>query len=109
MDKQSGFYERVYELCKKVPEGKVTTYKILAERLGTKDYRAVGAAMNKNPYGILNCSGKNMVPCHRVVSNSGHLHGFAHGLRKKTELLEKEGIKVVKDKIIDFERILFRF
>jgi len=109
MDKTTEFYQKVYELCRKVPKGKVTTYKILAEKLGTKAYRAVGTAMNKNPYGILNCSGKNMVPCHRVISNSGHLHGFAHGLKKKAELLEKEGIKVVKDKIVDFDKVLFRF
>ena len=109
MNKAPKFYQKVYELCRKVPKGKVTTYKILAEKLGTKAYRAVGTAMNKNPYGILNCSGKNMVPCHRVISNSGHLHGFAHGLKKKAELLEKEGIKVVKDKIVDFDKVLFRF
>ena len=82
MDKTTEFYQKVYELCRKVPKGKVTTYKILAEKLGTKAYRAVGTAMNKNPYGILNCSGKNMVPCHRVVGSNGSLVGFAHGLKK---------------------------
>ena len=60
MSKTPKFYQKVYGLCRKVPKGKVTTYKILAEKLGTKAYRAVGAAMNKNPYGILNCNGKNM-------------------------------------------------
>lgn len=109
MDAISDFYKKVYALCKKIPEGKVTTYKILAEKLGTKAYRAVGAAMNRNPYGILNCNGKDMVPCHRVVASSGHLHGFAHGLKKKAELLEKEGIKVVTNKISDFEKVLFKF
>ena len=109
MGKFLKFHQKVYGLCKKIPKGKVTTYKILAEKLGTKAYRAVGNAMNKNPYGILSCKGKNMVPCHRVVSSSGHLHGFAHGLKKKAELLEKEGIKVVKDKVVDFEKVLFKF
>jgi len=55
------FYERIYKICRKVPKGKVTTYQALAEKLGSKAYRAVGTAMNKNPYGILNCKGKNMV------------------------------------------------
>ena len=109
MGKISKFCQKVYWLCRKVPRGRVTTYKILAEKLGTKAYRAVGATMNKNPYGILSCRCKNMVPCHRVVSSSGHLHGFAHGLKKKAELLEKEGIKVVKDKVVDFEKVLFKF
>jgi len=103
------FNERIYELTKKIPKGKVTTYKILAEAIGTKAYRAVGNAMNKNPYGILNCRSKYMVPCHRVVDSKGYLHGFAHGLKKKAELLRREGIKIKNNKIVDFENILFRF
>ena len=106
---QKNFNQRIWELTKKVPKGKVTTYKILAEVAGTKAYRAVGNAMNKNPFGILNCTGKNMVPCHRVVDSKGHLHGFAHGLKKKKQLLEKEGIKIKNNKIVEFEKVLFRF
>ena len=105
----ANFNQKIYNLLKKVPKGKVTTYKALAEAAGTRAYRAVGNAMNKNPYGILNCRGKSMVPCHRVVASSGHLHGFAHGLKKKKELLEKEGIKIKDNKIVDFEKVLFRF
>ena len=103
------FNQIIYELTKKIPKGKVTTYKILAEAAGTKAYRAVGNAMNKNIYGILNCKGKNMVPCHRVANSKGHMHGFAHGLKKKAELLRKEGIKIKNSKIVDFEGVLFRF
>ena len=104
------FNEKIWELTKKVPKGRVTTYKILAEKLGTKAYRAVGAAMNKNPNGLLNCGySSEMVPCHRVVASSGHLHGFAHGLKKKAELLEKEKIKIRNNKIMDFEKVLFKF
>ena len=109
MPKTPKFYEKVYEICKKVPKGKVTTYKALAEKLGSKAYRAVGTAMNKNPHGILNCSGKNMVPCHRVVGSSGDLVGFAHGLRKKAELLRKEGIEVKNNKIVYFDKVLYKF
>lgn len=103
------FNQKIYELAKKIPKGKITTYKILASAAGTKAYRAVGNAMNKNPYGILNCRGKDMVPCHRVVNSKGHLHGFAHGLEKKAELLRKEGIEIRGNKIVDFEKVLFRF
>ena len=108
-DRIPEFYRKVYALCKKIPKGKVTTYKILAEKLGTKAYRAVGAAMNRNPYGILNCNGKDMVPCHRVVASSGHLHGFAHGLRKKAELLRKEGIEIKNGKIMRLGKVLVKF
>lgn len=108
MTKMPKFYEKVYEICRKVPGGKVTTYKALAEKLGSKAYRAVGTAMNKNPYGILNCKGKNMVPCHRVVGSDASLVGFAHGLKKKTELLRKEGIKIKNNKIGDFDKVLYK-
>jgi len=103
------FYEKVYKICRKVPRGKVTTYQALAKKLGSKAYRAVGASMNKNPYAIMSCKGKNMVPCHRVVASTGHLHGFAHGLKKKAELLRKEGIKIKNNKIENFDKFLYKF
>ena len=103
------FNEKIWEKCKKVPKGKVTTYKDLAQAIGTKAYRAVGNAMNKNPYGILECKGKGMVPCHRVVDSQGNLHGFAHGLKKKAQLLQKEGIKIKNNKIVNFDKVLYRF
>ena len=63
------FNEKVYSLLKKVPKGKVTTYKVLAEKLGTKAYRAVGQAIRCNPYAP-------EVPCHRCVSSVGSIGGF---------------------------------
>ena len=96
------FYNKVYKLCKKVPKGRVTTYKILAERLGTKAYRAVGTAMRKNPYAPI-------VPCHRVVNSDGGIGGFSSGVKKKIRMLKKEGVKVKNNKIVDFERVLYRF
>src|SRR3989338_9419388 len=103
------FNRKIWELAKKVPKGRVTTYKILAEKLGTKAYRAVGTAMNKNPCGLMSCGySKEMVPCHRVVASTGHLHGFAHGLKRKAELLEKENIKIRNNRIMDFEKVLFK-
>ncbi len=86
------FNERCYALLRKVPTGKVTTYKALAEKLNTKAYRAVGNAMNKNPYAP-------EVPCHRVVGSDGSLTGFAHGLDEKARMLRAEGIKIDNGKV----------
>lgn len=103
------FQNKVYNVCKEVPKGKVTTYGAIAKKLGSKAYRAVGRAMNKNPNGLLNCQDKNMVPCHRVVASNGHLHGFAHGLKAKAGLLRKEGIKIKNDRIENFDKVLYKF
>ena len=92
-----------------MPKGKVTTYKLIAEKMGCRAYRAVGNALNKNPRGILECGTDEMVPCHRVVDSKGHLHGFAHGLKKKASLLKLEGLKIKKNKIVLFHHNLFKF
>ena len=97
-----GFNEQVWELCKSIPKGKISTYKEVAIALNTKAYRAVGNALNKNPYAPI-------VPCHRVVSSVGHLHGFASGLKNKRKLLEKEGVKIKNNKVLDFEKVLYKF
>ncbi|MBI4739194.1 MGMT family protein [Candidatus Woesearchaeota archaeon] len=96
------FNEKTYELLRQVPAGKVVTYADIARALGTKAYRAVGNAMNKNPYAP-------HVPCHRVVNSDGRIGGFALGCEKKTALLEKEGVDVKSGKIVDFEKKRFQF
>ena len=92
---------RVGNLCKKIPKGRVSSYKVIAEKLGTRAYRAVGNALNKND--------SKEIPCHRVVDSKGELHGFARGLKVKKKLLEKEGIKIRNSKVVNFEKVLFRF
>jgi len=77
---------------RKVPKGKVTTYKALANELGTAAYRAVGNAMNKNPHAP-------KTPCHRVINADGRLGGFASGLENKKKLLKAEGVKIENEKI----------
>ena len=106
---KDSFNEKVYMLLKKVPKGKVTTYKQLANALGTRAYRAVGGAMKNNPY-------SPKVPCHRVVSSDGSIGGFGGmknpkslEVQRKIKMLRSEGVMVIKDKIKDFEKILFRF
>ncbi len=78
------FQKRVWkELCK-IPYGKVKSYQEIAKLVGSpKAQRAVGMACNKNPILLL-------IPCHRVISKSGDLTGFACGLNKKAFLLKLE-------------------
>jgi len=98
------FNERCYSLLRKVPRGKVITYKEIARALKTKAYRAVGNAMNKNP-----CpgAGKGLVPCHRVIKSNGEIGGFASGPKKKILMLKKEGIEVKKGKV-DLKKFEFK-
>lgn len=86
------FNEKVWALCARVPHGKVTTYGEIAHKLGTRAYRAVGNALNKNPYAPT-------VPCHRIIGSTGGLTGFASGLRKKEQMLESEGVDVHKGRV----------
>ena len=95
------FNSHCYEILKKVPKGKVTTYKALAQTLNCKAYRAVGNAMNKNPYAP-------KVPCHRVVKSNGEIGGFASGTNRKKAMLRKEGI-IIKNNRIELSKYLHKF
>ena len=86
------FNQKVWAVCACVPKGKVTTYAAIAKKLGTQAYRAVGNALNKNPYAP-------KVPCHRVVGSDGNLTGFAAGLDKKKRLLQSEGVQFKSGKV----------
>src|SRR3989344_4398590 len=81
------FDEKCYSLLARIPRGKVTTYKEIAEAMQSRAFRAVGQAMKRNPDAPI-------VPCHRVVSSSGRLGGYAFGLKRKIAILEEEGIKI---------------
>ncbi len=101
------FSEKVYSQLKKVPKGKITTYKALAQSIETRAYQAIGTAMKNNPYAP-------QVPCHRVVSSDGSIGGFkgkktGKTIQEKIELLKKEGIEVKNGKVVNFEEKLFRF
>jgi len=87
------FADLVYQVLRKVPRGKVTTYSAIARAIGKpKAARAVGNALNKNPYAP-------QVPCHRVIKNSGEVGGFAHGTKKKIQLLGREGVIVKNGRV----------
>ncbi|RME53998.1 MGMT family protein [Candidatus Woesearchaeota archaeon] len=98
----SVFSRKCYERLLQVPAGRVTTYSELARSLGSKGFRAVGRAMNKNPFAP-------HVPCHRVVASDGSVGGFARGVAKKVALLRREGVEVRQGKVVDFEKVFFRF
>lgn len=95
------FTERVYAAVKKIPAGRVSTYKEVASALGvTGACRAVGNALNKNR--------SPSVPCHRVVKSDGLLGGFARGAQAKKRLLEREGVRSRAGRVEGFETVFFR-
>ena len=94
------FFERVYEIVRQIPEGKVTSYGAIAKALGAaRSARMVGWAMNAS-------HNLEDVPAHRVVNRIGMLSGKHHfeGTNLMQQLLENEGIQVVDSQIIDFEK-----
>ena len=96
------FQSDCYEALKKIPKGKVITYAGLARMIGRpKAHRAVGSAMNKNPYAP-------QVPCHRVVKSNGDLGGFATDIEVKIKRLQEEGVMVSDNKIVDFRSTLYK-
>lgn len=99
--KDKDFFQRVYEIVRLIPKGRVTSYGAIAKALGSSgSSRMVGWAMNASHHQ------KKKVPAHRVVNRNGMLtgkHHFGHPDRMKN-LLEKEGIKVKKDVIVNFEK-----
>lgn len=99
--KDESFFELVFEVARQIPKGRVTSFGAIAAALGTKmSARMVGWAMN----GAGRVRPK--VPAHRVVNRNGMLSGKMHFAypEQMQELLEKEGVKVTDDKVIDFEK-----
>ncbi len=78
------FQQAVWEATRAIPYGETHSYEWIARRIGKpKAARAVGQALNRNPFPII-------VPCHRVISKSGSLTGFNCGLDVKRRLLALE-------------------
>lgn len=79
------FQRKVLGAVKTIPYGETRSYKWVAERIGKPQAaRAIGQALNKNPYPII-------IPCHRVICSDGKLGGYSKGIQKKRSLLKKEG------------------
>ena len=100
---EENFFERVYAVVKQIPYGKVTSYGAIAKVLGTaRSARMVGWAMNAS-------HGLEDVPAHRVVNRKGLLTGKHHfdGTNLMQQLLESEGIIVIDNQIVDFEKVFW--
>jgi len=102
-DKKYSFFEDVFEVAKLIPRGRVTSYGAIAAYLGLRSSaRMVGWAMNA-------AHTDKMVPAHRVVNSQGLLSGKHHFVPPSAmeDRLKKEGIKVVKDKVVDFQKVFW--
>jgi methylated-DNA-[protein]-cysteine S-methyltransferase len=96
----SSFRKKVYQVLQEIPRGRVTTYGAIAKKLASRRYsRAVGTAVATNPLPLI-------VPCHRVVPFSLEIGNYGMGRRKPSEgayikhgLLEREGVKVLGNKV----------
>ena len=103
MAKDTGFFEKVYQVASQIPYGRVTSYGAIAKYLGTpKSARMVGWAMNASH------TSPN-VPAHRVVNRIGLLSGKHHfeGTNLMQQLLESEGVEVVENQIQNFENLFW--
>jgi len=101
---KNDFFIQVYEVTKLIPYGRVTSYGAIARYLGSAgSSRLVGYALN-------NChSLPEFIPAHRVVNRNGMLTGKHHfgGPTVMQQLLENEGIRVIHDKVVDFDKIFW--
>ncbi len=98
-----GFFERVYEVARKIPYGRVMSYGTIAKYLGTpRSARMVGWAMN-------NSKNDPTIPAHRVVNKNGLLTGKHHfeGSNLMQQLLENEGVIIKNNQIQDFNRVFW--
>ena len=104
MDDNQGFFQKVYQVVRQIPYGRVTSYGAIAEYLGSKgSARMVGWAMNGSHHQPDN------IPAHRVVNRNGLLTGKVHfgGGDVMKQLLESEGIEVKEDRIINFDQVFW--
>lgn len=100
------FADKVYELCKQIPKGKISTYGAIAKALNSSP-RAVGQALRCNPYAPV-------VPCHRVVASTGKIGGFmgqvkGREIERKIALLKSEGVFVKDGEVESFEKVKFSY
>jgi methylated-DNA-protein-cysteine methyltransferase related protein len=98
---KTNFFEDVYQVVRLIPRGRVCTYGNIASYLGSKgSARMVGWAMN-------NAHSDETIPAHRVVNRNGLLTGKNHFQTPTLmqELLEKEGVRVENNQIIDFQAL----
>lgn len=101
--KNEGFFERVYQVTRQIPYGKITTYGAIAKYLGTpKSARMVGWALNAS-------KNDDTIPAHRVVNQKGLLTGKNHfkGTNLMEQLLESENVKIYNNQILNFNAVFW--
>lgn len=99
--KEEGFFEKVYEVTKRIPFGRVSSYGAIAQYLGMpRSARMVGWALNASHV-------DDTIPAHRVVNRKGLLTGKHHfkGSNLMQQLLENENIKIKSNCVVDFEQL----
>lgn len=104
MPRETGFFQKVYDVVRQIPYGHVTSYGAVAEYLGSKgSARMVGWALNSSKYNL------DRIPAHRVVNQKGLLTGKRAfgGQNTMKDLLMSEGIQVENDKILNFKEIFW--
>ncbi len=102
--REESFFELVFQVARQIPRGRVTSYGAIAACLGTRlSARMVGWAMN-GAHKV-----KPKIPAHRVVNRNGLLTGKHHFATETLmqELLEKEGIKVEDDQVVEFKKLFW--
>lgn len=101
LSNKTQFEREVLVATFKIPKGKVSTYRRIAEKIGRPNaFRAVANALHKNPL-------HPIVPCHRVVKSDGRFGGEKKGAESRRKLVEKEGIPIENDKVKLSDEILF--
>lgn len=98
----NSYFDLVYEVTRRIPPGRVSTYGAIADFLSLGSARMVGWALNQ-------CHGMKDVPAHRVVNRKGELSGRVHFKPPSSMAarLRKEGVKVKNDQVTEFESLFW--
>lgn len=96
------YFEDVYDVVRRIPKGRVTTYGAIADFLALGSARMTGWALR-------NIAGTENIPAHRVVNRMGELSGRHHFPTPTfmKRMLEHEGVRIVKDRVIEFDKLFW--
>jgi len=101
---EASFSQKVLEIVKLIPHGKITTYGHIAGFIGSrKSARMVGWVLNRQKNNL-------DIPAHRVVNRKGLLTGKMHfeGINLMQELLESEGVEIVNNQVVNMDKYLWK-
>jgi methylated-DNA-[protein]-cysteine S-methyltransferase len=103
----TAFQKKVYDAIGEIPRGRVSTYALVARRIGCAGARAVGQALRRNPFAP-------RVPCHRVIASNLRAGGFEGrtagvAIRRKLARLRREGVAFGRDGRLAQPARVYRF